>query len=106
MYNNVNSFINNIGRDLLEQQEAIILEQLNDLIKDGVLVIQKTQPVITMSHKYDSDKYEVTISEAVKLSYIGKEKMDELQTENTKLKEEVRLLKAGFLDQWILLKNK
>lgn len=77
---------------LVAKKESILLVQLNDLIRTGALVITETHPVFT----YDPDKAEVRVSQSVKLSFEGAERMLELRVENELLKARLEEIQAAY----------
>jgi len=78
--------------DLFKQKEAILLEQLNDLVTKGLLVIEETKPVLVQ----DSDTPKIILRQAVRLALKDKEYIQKLETENAELKAKLEAIKQTF----------
>lgn len=76
--------------EFAQRKDSIILEQLGDLIKQGLLVIVETQPVMT----FDPSTSTLKVEGAVKLHLRDQERLDELQREIESLKAD----KARFIE--------
>ncbi len=63
------------------EKETIILQQLNELLLARVLILHSTQPVLTLSE----DGTTMIMSQAVRLTFEGAERLHELKRENEKL---------------------
>lgn len=82
---NMNDIISNINK----QKEAIILEQLEDLIRKGLLIVECTEPVIVSSECSDR----IELRQAVRLVLKDKEYIEKLEAENAKLVANFETLK-------------
>tara|TARA_R110000868_G_scaffold82953_1_gene233988 strand:+ start:219 stop:491 length:273 start_codon:yes stop_codon:yes gene_type:complete len=83
--------LSEIMADLGKQQESIILDQLNDLVKRGLLVVESTQPVLVRN--YNQDK--ITVQQSIRLTLKDKEYIEKLEKENSEYKDLIeRLNKA------------
>lgn len=85
------TYASDLIRDVYKQQEALLLAQLGDLVRDGILVIESTQPVLIQEKLLEG--YTLRLETAVKLSYKGKERLDWYKSENERLKAELDHLK-------------
>ncbi len=73
-----------ILKPLLIQKENMILEQLSDLVKKGLLVVEETQPVITI----DSEN-NLKVSQSCRLALKDKEYISNLESERDRYKTEL-----------------
>ncbi len=89
---NVNSFVNEMTRDLTRQKESILAEQLGDLVKRGILVCEESQPAIVYDHT--KDKY--LLQQTVKLTVREKEYIEKLERENAELKQKLDAIKGAL----------
>jgi hypothetical protein len=74
-----------ILKDVLVQKESLVLEQLSDLVKRGLLVIEQSEPVLVQDLYADK----LVLKQAVRLSLKDKEYIEKLEAENTALKEQL-----------------
>lgn len=81
--------IGKIMKDVLEQKEALILEQLNDFIKRGLIEIHETEPMFVQSH----DLNKVELRQSVRLVLKDKEYIEKLERENSFYREQIADLK-------------
>lgn len=65
-------------RHAAEQTESLLLEQLNDLLSRGLLVVEKTEPVLIQ----DSTG-KVQIHQKINLTLRDKEYIEKLEKENS-----------------------
>jgi len=89
MINTIDSLTQKICYDLARQQEAILQEQLGDLVSRGLLVVESTEPVL-IREPY-SDK--IKIAQSIKLTLKDKEYILKLEEENKILKEQLETIK-------------
>lgn len=87
----MNDSIKEAMTDLLRQQETILLEQLGDLVKRGLLVIESTQPVIVQSQSV----HKLELRQAVRLVLKDKEFIQELERENAELKRRLATINSA-----------
>ena len=71
--------------EFTKRKESLILEELNDLISRGLLVVEETRPVMTRSPI--ADKIEIT--QGVRLVLKDQEYISKLEAENKELKEKL-----------------
>lgn len=80
--------MSNVINDLSIQSQNIILEQLDDLIKRNILIIEQTQPVLIQ----DFQTNKVKISQAIKLTVKDIDYIKQLEKENKELKDKLTQL--------------
>lgn len=61
----IERYVEKLFEDLLEQKDAIIFQQLNSLIRDGVLQIEQTEAVLVQ----DINTSSVKLQQAVRLTF-------------------------------------
>lgn len=69
--------------DLWSQGETLVLSQLGELVTRGLLVIEKTQPVLTQE---PGPGCNLKVSQAVRLVLKDREYIEKLEGENADLK--------------------
>lgn len=75
------------------QQEAIMVEQLNELISRGLLVVEKTEPLFVTNNGYESnDGYKIEYRQKIRLLLKDQEYIEKLEKENKELKEQFQKL--------------
>jgi len=74
-----------VAMDIAKQQEELILESLGELITRGLLVVEKTQPVLVGRWERDRDKYTVELRQNIKLVLKDQEYIEKLEKENKEL---------------------
>lgn len=72
--------------DLYRQQEAIINDQLGDLIKKGILIVEMTNPVLV---KNPFDQYKVELRQGLRVTIKEKEYIQKIEKENLDLREKL-----------------
>lgn len=75
------------------KKDSLIFSQIVELINDNVLTISETMPVIVREE--NSDK--VTMQQAIKLSFRGREILDSLKKENKLLRDEIDQLREKLI---------
>ena len=110
--------IQNITKQVInevsKQQEAIILEQLGDLVTKGLLVIESGPDVITMepdnywlyyNNPGENPKVTLKLSKAIRLVLKDKEYIEKLELENKDLKQKLNNIKqsiaGSFENSWV-----
>lgn len=86
----MDNIVEAVSRELLTVQNNIILQQLNDMIKEGILIIESTQPVLVQM----AQTYEVEVRQAIRLTFRGAEEFQNLKDENQQLKEQLQSVKS------------
>lgn len=89
---NAEMIVKEISRDIQEQTEALILEQLNDLVSRGLLVIESSQPILVR----DMSNNKIKISQSVRLTLKDKEYIETLEVENRRLKDILSKIQEVF----------
>lgn len=84
--------MSDVINDLNKQSQNIILEQLDDLIKRNILVIEQTQPVLIQ----DFDTHKIKINQAIKLTVKDIDYIKQLEKENQELKNKLMQLADIF----------
>jgi len=69
--------------EIERQKEALLLEQLNELVKRNLLVIEQTQPILVRDECSDG----VVLRQSVRLVLKDQEYIQQLEKENKELKE-------------------
>lgn len=87
MYN-TNNIINEITKQISEKQNDLLMEQLNDLVSRGLLIIEHTQPVLVRSISEDK----IELRQAIKLTLKDKEYIIKLEEENEQMKNQLEAL--------------
>lgn len=87
----VDSLRDNLLNDVLKQKEKIILDQLGDLVKKGLLVIEETQPVLVQTH---GPGFNMELRQAVRLVLKEREYVKRLEDENARMAEQIQTLKG------------
>lgn len=81
--------MNEVAKEISQQKENLLLEQLNDLVSRDLIVIEQTQPVLVQ----DSDSNKLIFRQAIKLTLKDKEYILKLEEENKQLKETLDIIK-------------
>ena len=84
--------LNNAVNEIARQKDNQILEQLNDFISRGLLVVVQTQPIITR----DYDSPIIKISQMVRLELRDREYMEQLEKENADLRHRLENIKMSL----------
>lgn len=85
-------WMSSVITDIMAQQQNIIIGQLNDLIKDGLLTIE-TGPAVLV-HSEHSDRVELKQSIDIKVK--DQEYIKTLEKENRELKARMNVLSTQF----------
>lgn len=75
--------VKELARDIHEATEKAMLEQLNDFVSRGLIVVEMTQPILIQ----DMYSPEIRISQQVKLTLKDKEYILKLEKENQEMKD-------------------
>lgn len=84
--------------DLLKQKESIVLEQLNELISRGILVVEETQPVLVRdAYPFTSsgEPSRVRLQQSVRLTFKGHEYVERLEKENADLRRRLEVIELA-----------
>jgi len=86
---NTANHIDGIIKDLMVQQEQLLLDQLGDLVSKGLLICERGP--ISM-YEDVTRPYSYKVSQQVKFVLKDKEYITKLEQENKELKEHLRLI--------------
>lgn len=86
-----NNYISLITRELLKQKEAILSEQLCELIKRDLIVIEETQPVVVRTEGLNGPEFK--LQQSVRLVPKEFDYIKKLEAENKELKEKLDKIK-------------
>lgn len=79
------SYIQETLKDLVSQKESIVLAQIEQLIKDGVLVIEESEAFIFQDQFSNKLQYR----QSIKIFSKEQEVIEALKKENAELKERI-----------------
>ncbi len=88
----IDELIKIVRKDLLNQQQNIILDQLNGLITKDLLLVEQTEPVLVM----DGATNKITLQQSIKLVLRDKSYIETLETENKLLKDRLNKIQEIF----------
>lgn len=91
-----NNIIKDLSKQIAEQEEAFILEQLNELIKRDLIVIEKHAPIITQKRSLNTNSVELEVTSMIRLVPKEFEYIKKIEEENKVLKERLKNLKELF----------
>jgi hypothetical protein len=83
------SDLNSIIKDVLADRESIILKQLNELVSQGLLVVEKGS--VSLYHDPISDS--ICCTQMIELTVKEKEYIERLEKENVLLTQQIKELK-------------
>lgn len=63
-------------RELLDQKERILFGQLNNLVRDGVLLIEETEPVLIQDTDPITGSSTLRLKQAVRLTFRAEEVLE------------------------------
>lgn len=94
----MNDILHKTAKQASELKEAIILEQLSELINRGLLIIEETQPLLTINRRCE-DKHgvELKMSQGIRLVLKDQEHIEKLEKENAELKKRLDKI-MNYLD--------
>lgn len=81
--------------DLMEQKEAIIFQQLKNLIQDGVLQIEQTEAVLVQ----DPLSQSIKLQQAVRLTFNGEAVIENYRKKVARLVEKLNKLQKIINDE-------
>lgn len=84
-----NDYLSIMVEKIAKQKEALILEQINDLVKRNLLVVEMGEMILIQ----DPDKHEIQLRQQIRLTLKDKEYIEKLEEENTLLKSEINNLR-------------
>lgn len=86
------AYASEIMADMARQTENLILEQLNDLVSRGLLVVERGP--MSLVHSQDKDKIEVR--QSCRLILKDKEYIEKLEAENKLLHEKIQAIDSAL----------
>lgn len=92
LFTSTDHYAKELAKESAKQTESIILEQLNDFISRGLIIIEKTQPVLTTEIDQNNN-YQVRLNQSCRLVLKDKEYIEKLEKENQELKELISKIK-------------
>lgn len=96
MYNSIMNGMNKAFTEVSKQTEDIILEQLNDFVSRGLIVL-KMGPM-TLTHDQMSNK--INVSQSCTLVLKDKEYIEKLEKENIELKAQLNTISKTIMQQY------
>jgi len=81
-----NATISSLTEELMKQKESIILAQLGDLVKKGLLVCKESYPFIDRALDQYSGEYKYTLRQSIVFELKDKEYIEKLEDDNRRLK--------------------
>lgn len=93
-YMDMQSVVKELYRDIHEATEKGVLDQLNDFVKRGLIVVEMTQPVLVQ----DMHSTEIKIQQYVKLTLKDKEYIEKLEKENQEMKDLLETIETNWKD--------
>lgn len=88
--------LSEVIENVAKQKEALILESLGDLITRGLLVVEKTEPVLVGGWKENEDKYEVKLEQKIRIVLKDKEYIEKLEKENADYKDLIETINIAL----------
>lgn len=86
------NYLSKIIEDIGLQKEALIMKELNELISRGLLVLEETE----MKLVRDQDSNAIKLSQGIVIKLKDQEYIEQLEKENSMMKEKLDKLKASF----------
>ncbi len=84
--------VGDLLKTVSKNTEDIMLEQLEDMLKRGVLVVEKSEPVLIQ----DAQTQKVTVQQKIKLTLKDKEYIERLEGEVRTLTYRLDCIKSAF----------
>lgn len=79
-------------QDIMSQKESIILNQLNDLISRGLLVVEEGTSVLT----YSEHSSKIELNQSINLKLKDQDYIEQLERENKELKARLNIINDKF----------
>ena len=86
--------VNDVIKDVMEQSQKIILEQLGDLVKRGLLVVHSDGPVLAQEMDPYSPSHKFKLMGAVRLELKDQGYIQKLELENKEMRELLEKMQA------------
>ena len=84
--------IKEIQTKMASATESTILQQINDFISRGLIVVEVMEPLMML----EPDSDQVVIRQSVRLVLKDKEYVEKLEVENKELKEKIKAIKDSL----------
>jgi hypothetical protein len=81
-------------RDVMQQSQQIILDQLGDLVKKGLLVVHSDGPMLAREIDPSSDSYKFKLVGSVRLELKDQGYIQKLEQENKEMRELLEQMQA------------
>ena len=81
--NNMECVVKELTHDIHQATEKAMLDQLNDFVSRGLIVVEMTQPILVQ----DFNSSEIKIQQQVRLTLKDKEYILKLEKENQEMKD-------------------
>lgn len=85
LYMDTNTILRNVLLDSARAKDDLIIAQLNDLVRSGVIMVESTEP--TLIHEPLENK--VALRQSVRLTFKGADVLAALQKENEDLRRRI-----------------
>lgn len=95
IHNSMDSMVIYMRREMMAQKESILSEQLNSLVKDGVILYEETEPVFVEDNT-DVLNPKIRLLQKVQLKFRGEEVLNEYREKVKILEEKLATLKRIF----------
>lgn len=92
LFSSPNSLVAEVSREAAKQTESLIMEQLNELISRGLLVIEMTKPMIV----HDQNTAKICLHQGVRLLLKDQEYVEKLENENRAMKEQLEQINKAL----------
>lgn len=101
IHTNIEALVTYVRREMLAQKEKILSDSLNDLIKDGVLTYEETEPVF-VENTDPSDPLagpKISLKQAVHLKFRGEEVLNEYREKVKVLEEKLATIRKALSEK-------
>ena len=82
--------LRHVSQKIAKNTESIILEQLNELVKRGAIVVEQGEVLLTR----EADSNEIKVSQKIALKLKDQEYIEKLEKINSKLQETINELRG------------
>lgn len=91
--NTTHKILDKVAREASKQKESVLLEQLGDLVKKRLLVIEETEPMLVKtSISEDSQDFKFEMVQSFRLVLKDQEYVEQLEDKIQGLEQQVELL--------------
>jgi len=87
-----------IRRDLLQQKETILMTQLSNLVREGVLLIEETETVLVQDFNPTDplSQPKITLRQAVRLTWRGEEVLESYRKKVERMEKAINELREAL----------